>query len=178
MSKKSKLLKIWTRTATYLTAVAALVSFIEPISAGYIREWADNANPAQPRRMVQVVFGNTTRVDNYQGAGGFGDAVAIGDHNSVRTYMRNDLPPINGDTHIQFWVSRHLNTQPYHIQSALYGAEGARENAYIAAGMNLQPIAVPALNLPNEAPQAPGQILAQANVILPNVTFSLHVKHP
>lgn len=94
--------------------------------------------------------------------------------------MRNNLQQItiNNVPHIQFWVSRHLVSQPGHILSALSGAEGARENAYIAAGMNLQPITEPALNLPNEAPQAPGQILAQANVILPNVTFSLHVKHP
>jgi hypothetical protein len=154
MNKKSKLLKIWTRTTTYLTVIATLVLFTEPLSAGYVRDGNDNTNPGQPRRVVQVVLGHTNNnvdahpdVNNLQ----FVQA-AFTDENIVRSYMRDTLPEISGETHIQFWLSRNQGTHDLH---ALFGAAGAQENAYIYAINNI----------------------VHAQQIVPaNITFSLHLK--
>ncbi len=152
MNKKSKLLKIWMRTATYLTVIAAFVSFTEPLYAGWIREWDDNNN----NHTVQVVFGRNHKVDdppaNSINITNFSEVEFTGDDN-VRVYMSNILPQINRQTHIQFWVSKSANTTSTHIQRALFGAAGAQENVYKWWSIN-----------------NPG-------AIIPNVTFDLHTKH-
>lgn len=150
MNKKSKLLKNWPQTAAYLTAIAALVSFAEPLSAGFVRD-ADDGN-IPPRRVVQVVLGLTNdNVDPHpNGNAHFGHSVALTDENTVRTYMRDILPAIDKETHIQFWLSKHTTAE--HTLRALSGAAGAQANAYKYAVQNL--------GLLNVA----------------NVTFSLHQK--
>lgn len=153
MNKKSKLLKRWTQTATYLTVIATLISFTEPLFAGWVRDGDDGNVP--PRRMVQVVLGITNHgVDAHPNAGAFTQA-PLGDDNAVREHMRDIQPPISGETHIQFWLSNDDYTHPVHTQRSLFGAAGAQENAYRHAI--------------NTIPHG-------TQIVPANVTFSLHTK--
>jgi len=153
MNKKSKLLKSWTQTTTYFTVIAALVSFTEPLSAGRVIDGDDNNVP--PRRVVQVVFGTTVGVDPHPTPATQSVQAALGNEDTVRTYMRDILPPIDKTTHIQFWHSQDEDTRITHTLRALSGAAGAQENAYRHA----------IATIPHATPIVPAI-----------VTFSLHQK--
>lgn len=178
MTKKSKLLKIWTRTTTYLTMIGVLVLCTEPLSAGYVYDGTD-PNNGNPRRMIQVVFaikneGVEMHPDpNVKSASPkprFTDVNNVNDENIVREYMKNLQPPISGETHIQFWRSKDQGTQILHTRLALFGAAGAQENAYISAINNILQAQPPQLDLNIKLDQVLQKIEPA------NVTFSLHVK--
>lgn len=150
MNKKSKLLKIWMKTAISFAALAAFVSFTGPLSAGWIY---DGDDPQNNRRLVKVVFGTATHAaQQHPDPNRTAVHAQLGDENTVRTYMRNTLPPIDRETHIQFWHSQDEGTRVQHTLRALSGAAGAQANAYTYAIQNL----------------------GLANIA--NVTFSLHQK--
>ena len=133
MHKKSKLLKSWTRTIMYLTAIAALVSFTGPLSAGWVYDGNDDNN-GNPRRLVRMVFGTSTHSipdapnhhpDAHRTANQFNSEDV-----NVGLYMRNTLPAINATTHIEFWINP---TVANHITDAVLAELGAQANAYLNA---------------------------------------------
>jgi hypothetical protein len=134
MHKKLKLLKNWAQTTTYLAATSAFILFTGPLSAGYIYDGNDDNN-GNPRRLVQVVFGKTNAtVDQhpdpkYTQQNPAAPSIKFKAKDwRIALYMRDTLPQITGETHVQFWCTQNNGD---HITYYNLAKVGVQANAHL-----------------------------------------------